>query len=211
MKNNITSAYHPQSNGLDERFNQTLQRQLLKFIGSEQNQWDLYLESILFSYRVSKQDSTKHSPFFLMYGRQARLPVEFNTKNPEDANTDQSEIGLDLNEHVEKMIMVRKKALENINHAQKRQKKYYDAKHCKDKAMYKVGAMVLLKNSRKCSRKGSKLEPNWSGPYKIAEVVGKGTFRLYNLKSSKKLATIVNIARLKLYHERMENGTQVSI
>ena len=33
---NLTSAYHPQSNGLDERFNQTLQRQLLKFVDSEQ-------------------------------------------------------------------------------------------------------------------------------------------------------------------------------
>ena len=37
---NMTSAYHPQSNGLDERFDQTLQRQLLKFIESEQNSWD---------------------------------------------------------------------------------------------------------------------------------------------------------------------------
>ncbi len=78
VKCNLTSAYHPQSNGLDERFNQTLQRQLLKFVSKEQEQWNLYLDSILFSYRVSRQDSTRYSPFFLVYGRQARLPVEFN-------------------------------------------------------------------------------------------------------------------------------------
>ena len=73
------------SNGLDERFNQTLQRQLLKFVDSEPEQWDLYLDAILFSYRVSQQESTKYSPFFLVYGRQARLPVKFNTKpNNED-------------------------------------------------------------------------------------------------------------------------------
>lgn len=83
---NLTSAYHPQSNGLDERFNQTLQRQLLKFVDSEQTDWDLYLDSILFSYRVSRQDSTKHSPFLLVYGRQPRLPIEFNMKPEEDCS-----------------------------------------------------------------------------------------------------------------------------
>ena len=41
------------------------------------------------------------------------------------------------------MIEVRKKALENIQSAQERQKKYYDAKHCKDKEQYEVGAPVL--------------------------------------------------------------------
>lgn len=81
---NRTSAYYPQSNGLDERFNQMLQRQLLKFVDTEQTDWDLYLDAILFSYRVSRQDSTKHSPFLLVYGRQPRLPIEFNTKVDEN-------------------------------------------------------------------------------------------------------------------------------
>ena len=64
---------------------------------------------------------------------------------------------LDLDSHMEMMIGIRKKALLNIGLAQKRQKKYYDAKHWKDKGKYKVGALVLVKNSRKLIRKGSKL------------------------------------------------------
>ena len=82
IRSNITSAYHPQSNGLDERFNQTLQRQLLKFVNEEQKDWDLFIDSILFSYRVSRQDSTKHSPFFVVYGRHPKLPIEFNIMHP---------------------------------------------------------------------------------------------------------------------------------
>ena len=78
VRSHLTSAYHPQSNGLDERFNQTLQRQLLKFVEEKQPDWDLYIDSILFSYRISRQDSTKQSPFVLLFGRQARLPIEFN-------------------------------------------------------------------------------------------------------------------------------------
>ena len=65
---------------MDEWFNQTLQRQLLKFVDSEQKNWDQYLDAILFSYRVSVQDSTKYSPFFLVYGRHPHLPIEFNMR-----------------------------------------------------------------------------------------------------------------------------------
>ena len=64
VKCNLTSAYHPQSRGLDELFNETLQRQLLMFVDSEQTNWDQYLNAILFSYCISIQDSTKYSPPF---------------------------------------------------------------------------------------------------------------------------------------------------
>ena len=65
---NMTSAYHLQSNGLDERFNQTLQRQvqLLKFVESEQNSWDQYLDAI-YSFHIEYCARTQPSihPFFL--------------------------------------------------------------------------------------------------------------------------------------------------
>lgn len=84
VESRLTSAYHPQTNGLDERFNQTLQRQLLKYVGEKQDDWDLYLDAVLFSYRVSRQDNTKFSPFFLMYGRNARLPIELKRDGADD-------------------------------------------------------------------------------------------------------------------------------
>lgn len=222
VEERLTSAYHPQTNGLDERFNQTLQRQLLKFVEGEQEQWDLYLDSILFSYRVSKQDSTKYSPFFLVYGRQARLPIEFNLKPNHDSGTENQDLNgndseahdstndqchdLELDDCIDAMITVRKKALENIGVAQKKQKAYYDAKHCKDRNMYKEGTLVLLKNSRKLSRKGSKLEPNWTGPYRISEVAGKGTFKLCDPNDHKKIMrSLYNMTRQKLYQKREDS------
>lgn len=66
----------------------------------------------------------------------------------------EGEIDLSLDQHMRKMVCVRKEALENIKAAQERQKCIYDAKHCKDKEMYNVGTLILLK---KCSRKGSKM------------------------------------------------------
>ncbi len=68
-KHNVTSAYHPQSNGLCERMNQTLERGLLKLVNEQQNDWDDYLDPVLFAYRTSRQKSTKYSPFEMAFGR----------------------------------------------------------------------------------------------------------------------------------------------
>ena len=212
----VASAYHPQTNGLDERFNQTLQRQLLKFVEEEQTDWDLFIDTILFSYRVSPQDSTKVSPFSLVYGRQARLPVELQDlpfEGEEDPLIEPSQVEPDfsLDERTERMIRIRKEALENIAKAQSRQKKYYDAKHCKDKAQYKVGSLVLLLNSKKHSKKGLKMAPNWTGPYAIHEVLSKGTFKLCEVKNTKKVTTQkYNMTRLKLYFQREVQSGQGS-
>ena len=72
----ITAAYHPQTNGLDERTNQTLKRALAKLANERKNDWDIYIPAVLFGIRTSRQESTKYSPFYLMYHREARLPLE---------------------------------------------------------------------------------------------------------------------------------------
>lgn len=65
----VSTAYHPQTNGLVERFNQTLQRSLVKLVNEQQNNWDDYIDGVLFAYRTSKQKSSKITPFELMYCR----------------------------------------------------------------------------------------------------------------------------------------------
>ena len=46
----VTSAYHPQTNGLTERFNQTLQTALVKIVNDNQNEWEDHLSAVLFAY-----------------------------------------------------------------------------------------------------------------------------------------------------------------
>lgn len=76
IKRSVTSAYHPQTNGLDERTNQTLKTRLSKLTSDTQDDWDEYLEEVAFSLRTQKQKTTKYSPFFLMFGRAPRTPLE---------------------------------------------------------------------------------------------------------------------------------------
>ena len=65
----ISSAYHPQTNGLVERFNQTLQNSLMKSCSNPNEDWDVILPLVLFAIRTSTQKSTKYSPFQLMFNR----------------------------------------------------------------------------------------------------------------------------------------------
>ena len=62
----ISSAYHPQTNGLLERFNQSLQRSLVKLVNNNQDDWDELLDGMLFAYRTAKQKSTRVSPLQLV-------------------------------------------------------------------------------------------------------------------------------------------------
>ena len=71
-----TSAYHPQTDGLVERFNRTLTAMLAKTAEKGGKDWDLRLPYVLFAYRASQQQSTRESPFYLLYGRDPRLPNE---------------------------------------------------------------------------------------------------------------------------------------
>lgn len=69
INRSVTSAYHPQTNGLDERTNQTLKQRLSKLVNEHQNNWCDFLDEVAYSIRTQKQASTKYTPFYLMFGR----------------------------------------------------------------------------------------------------------------------------------------------
>ena len=71
-----TSPYHPQTDGLVERFNQTLKSMLRKVATSEGKDWDKMVPYLLFAYREVPQASTGFSPFELLYGRNVRGPLD---------------------------------------------------------------------------------------------------------------------------------------
>ena len=83
MEHRISSPYHPQTNGLDERINQTLVRMLKKLVTTEED-WDQYIDTALYAYRISIQDSSRFSPFFLIYNRHPRKIIDFELSTADD-------------------------------------------------------------------------------------------------------------------------------
>lgn len=63
---------------MTERFNQTLQNMLIKLVADKKEKWDEFIDSCIYAYNTVEHESTKYTPFELMYGRKALLPVEID-------------------------------------------------------------------------------------------------------------------------------------
>ena len=80
-----TTPYHPQSDGLVERFNRTLISMLASAAGEHPFDWESRLPGLLMAYNSSTHPTTGYTPFYLMFGRQVRMPIDimFGMPTPE--------------------------------------------------------------------------------------------------------------------------------
>ncbi|XP_071503098.1 uncharacterized protein [Diadema antillarum] len=169
-----TTPYHPQCNGLVERFNGTLKAMLRKMCEEKPKDWDRYVNPLLFAYRESVQESTGFSPFELLFGRTVRGPLTIlrelwtgEVEEPETKTTYQ--YVLDLKDRLEATC---KLAQENLGLSAEKYRKQYNrkAKHRK----FEVGdeVLLLLPSDR------NKLLMHWQGPFKVVQRVGYLVYKI---------------------------------
>ena len=75
-----TAPYHPESDGMVERFNRTCLMMLSMFVNDRRDNWHELLPFIMHAYRTSVHESTGYSPFCLMMGEECSLPQDVNTE-----------------------------------------------------------------------------------------------------------------------------------
>ena len=71
-----TTPYHPQCDGVVEQFNRTLLDMLATTTGNHPHDWEIHLRKVCLAYNTNVHSTTGYSPFYLMFGRQARLPFD---------------------------------------------------------------------------------------------------------------------------------------
>jgi Integrase zinc binding domain/Integrase core domain len=195
IRHQFATPYHPQTNGLVERFNRTLKEALAKLSNEHKNNWDQYIAPVLFAYRTAKHSSTKMTPFYLVYGREAKLPMD-NLEISGEAN-----LITRVDNLVNDLPSGRINAREQIAFIQQKQKELYDRKigHV-DK--FRVGQKVLYYKAAQDNQHTGKLLPKWKGPYVVHHVGTNGSYRLKTL-DDKLLKSAVNGNLLKAYYERL--------
>ncbi|CAC5359574.1 unnamed protein product [Mytilus coruscus] len=152
-KHILITPYHPQSNGRSERFNQTLKSMLNKSVQENTQIGERYVPKCCFSYNTSKQNSTKYSPYYLMYWRNPVLPNE----NLHGETTNTFEKYKENNNEIEKagnnMLQIQKKiaadVVENVGNAQIKQKINFDKRHNVVQNEFCTGDLALLKNLKR--------------------------------------------------------------
>lgn len=160
-----TSVYHPQTNGLTERFNKTLKGMLRKLVTEKPQQWHLLLNPLMFAVREVPQASTGFSPFELLYGRNPRGVLDLLKDQWEqgesDAQTTVKQV-LEMREHLETTQTLAKQALQSN---QKQQKRRYDQR-VKPRTLEPGQKVLLLLPSD-----SAKLFAQWQGPYEVIRQV----------------------------------------
>ncbi len=169
-----TTPYHPQCNGLVERFNGTLKQMLRRMASERPKDWDKYINALLFAYREVPQESLAFSPFELLYGRTVRGPMSilrdlWSEKDIEDNVKTTYQYVLDLRERLEKTCEI---AHENLKSASKKYAKYYNRKTRSRQYAVADQVLVLLPTDN------NKLLLRWKGPYPITEVVNEWDYRV---------------------------------
>ncbi|GJR73707.1 putative reverse transcriptase domain-containing protein [Tanacetum coccineum] len=186
----MSTAYHPQTDGQSERTIQTLEDMSRAWVIDFGNSWDHHLPLVEFSYNNSYHVSIKEAPYEALYGRKCRLPVCWSEFG--DSQLTGPELIRDM---TEKIVQIKNRLLAARTH----QKSYAD-KRAKP-LEFEVGDKVLLKVSpwKGAMRFGKreKLSPRYIGPFKILARVGHVAYTLELPEELKGIHSTFHVSNLK--------------
>jgi len=165
-----TSPYHPEANGQVEIYNKFLKNLLSKATEDNSNTWDLQLNACLTAIRCAPSESTRFSPFFLLYGRDPVLPLD-SLLLPQRKYMGESGARYQM-ENIHKAM---RQAHSNMRKAKRKrnQRRNQDAVE----PVLQVGQAVMLKNHNR----SGKLDSYYKPYYRIIEQLSPATFRIKNV------------------------------
>ncbi|GJS73645.1 putative reverse transcriptase domain-containing protein [Tanacetum coccineum] len=186
----MSTAYHPETDGQSERTIQTLEDMLRACVIDFGKGWEKHLPLVEFSYNNSYHASIKAAPFEALYGRKCRSPVCWAEVG--DVQLTGPEI---IHETTEKIVKIRQR----LQAARDRQRSYANIR--RKPLEFQVGDRVMLKVSPRKGvirfRKQGKLNPRYIGPFKILKRIGPVAYKLELLEELSNVHSTFHISNLK--------------
>lgn len=198
-----TSAYHPQTNGLTERFHRTLTDMISMYIGPSHDNWDKLLPFVTFAHNTAVQRTTGYSPFYLVYGRSPTFTIDaaFLTA-PTNTSASIPE------QFVSRLEECRDRARFNTEVSQLDRKQRCDLS--RRDVSFRPGDEVLLWTPIRTPGLCEKFESRFLGPYIIDEQTSPVNYRVTPVEVSSdhrcRGSEIVHVSRLKRFVRRFPPG-----
>ncbi|XP_023223278.1 uncharacterized protein LOC111624612 [Centruroides sculpturatus] len=196
----LTTAYHPQCNGMVERLNKTLIDILTHYVDKDQRNWDEMVPYALFAYNTTVHSSTNETPYYLLYGRDPIYPFDVVTE-PNRPSYDISENY--ASELRARLALAHKLAQEHAEKAAIDRKVYQQRRNKPYK--FSIGDRVFVTEVTVPLGLKRKLAPRWQGPYRIIAETSPVDFIIQHVHNGKKMHTHAN--RMKPALARMEFGS----
>jgi O-acetyl-ADP-ribose deacetylase (regulator of RNase III) len=158
-----TVAYNPTGNSKCERLNQTILNLLGTLSPAQKRNWKDFLPSIMFAYNTTTHESTDFSPFYLMFGRNPRLPVDeiLGLKHEEEIVGSVAGYAKNLRTNLKEAY---RKCVDRMKAQQKRHKLNYDNKLRRAVEQLQPGDIVLAQKVKKTS----KIDDRWEdSPFQV--------------------------------------------
>jgi len=205
IRTNMSTAFHPQSDGQTERMNRELEDYLRHFVSHTQKDWDTYLPMAQLAINDSYSATLKASPQVLMYGMHALTPANVRVqlmrnkylkkKDPE------SPVPV---EHMTDVLFEKLRIAKECRQAASNRQKAYADSHRKE-VEFAVGDKLLL-NSKNLTLYGCrKLMPRFVGPFEVTHRVGPVAYTL-KLPEDWKVHPTFHVSLLRKHSEDSEQS-----
>ena len=204
IKQSLSSAYHPQTQGQVERAQQTLITSLRGYINEKHTDWAYYLPSMVWAHNTTESQATGLSPYTLVFGRTPVSPADIGIPDPfyHRSKTQMEHFAQIMSrQEVAHDYAIRMQAQYSA-----KMKERFDRSKATDISL-KPGDIVWIHQSTYRIRKTKKkMRRKFHGPFCIVEFVNRHTVKLRNMTTGRCLPTPVNIARLKRGRIRQEHN-----
>ncbi|KAM0924514.1 hypothetical protein ACQ4PT_004846 [Festuca glaucescens] len=198
IKLHFASVAHPQTNGQVEKANgiicSGIKKRLLAPLEKARHTWPEELPSVLWSIRTTPNTATQETPFFLVHGAEAVLPIEIEHNSPRVAEFDEGTSRKAREDDVDALDEARDEVLSRVAKYQQDMKNYH-SRRLRPRS-FQVGDLVL----RLTQDSHEKLESPWLGPYIITEVIEGGAYRIKDKKTGIAEPNPWNVAQLRRFY-----------
>lgn len=189
FKHKTTAPYHPQTNGLTERFNGTLARMMAAYT-KDHTDWDRFLPHLVFAYNTSVHEVTGYTPYFLLHGFEPTLEIERQVCG---AAVDHQFTF----ENVHYAQVAREIASQETSRSQQKSKERYDAR--RRDTQFAPGTDVWIRRKRHVLGKTEKLLPAYHGPFRIIRQTAPFDYEVEDADGKR---AIINAERFKPFIHR---------